>query len=77
MLKSYLPDFLVRNPALYSILSLGIHELTEQKCLANFEALKNGITIILDERIAQRQEAQRIKAAEIAIAKITGARGNV
>ena len=33
LLEHYLPDFLVRNKKVYSILSRGIHELQEEECL--------------------------------------------
>lgn len=36
---------------LYSILSLGIHELKEEECLAFFEQLRGILEILLDERL--------------------------
>ncbi len=40
ILREYLPIFLVQNPIIYSLLSKGLHELTEQECLEHFDALR-------------------------------------
>src|SRR5262245_58568407 len=48
LLEDKLPGFLVENRAIYSILSSGVHELTEQRCLDIFEPLRVGIELILD-----------------------------
>ena len=50
-LKEYLPDFLVRNKAIYSILSKGIHELSEQLCLTYFDTILLGIERILEAKL--------------------------
>jgi hypothetical protein len=72
LLKGSLPDFLVENPRLYSILSSGIHELTEQTCLANFEALKLCIEVILDQKLKESHEKEKREAARQALARIDG-----
>lgn len=51
LLSAHLPNFLVANRSIYSILSLGIHELDEKTCLAHFDTLRVGIEIILDEKL--------------------------
>jgi len=56
-LKNYLPPFLVENKGIYSILSLGIHELSEEKCLAYFGVMKHSIIIILEEDKKKKEEA--------------------
>ena len=65
-LKNYLPKFLIDNKSLYSILSLGIHELNEQDCLIYFETVKVGIEIILDEKLeeAKRKEKEQERRIE-------------
>lgn len=63
LLHSYLPKFLVENRSLYSILSLGIHELDEITCLTHFETVKVGIEIILDEKIDELRKKEKIEAA--------------
>lgn len=46
---------------LYSILSMGIHELKEQECLDFFEQLKEILEILLDERIEKINKNNRIQ----------------
>lgn len=70
MLKEYLPAFLVRNKALYSILSKGIHELSEEECLKVFPAIKVSIELILDQKLIKIAEVKKEKEAEEALAKI-------
>ncbi|MFA6304788.1 MAG: short-chain dehydrogenase [Patescibacteria group bacterium] len=72
MLKSNLPDFLVENKVLYAILSKGIHELTEDECLQYFETIKIGIEQILDEKIIQKEKADKATKAREAIQKVHG-----
>ena len=64
LLKDYLPTFLVENKSLYSILSVGIHSLTEKDCLSYFQTVKIGIELILDEKIDEmnrKEKAEQIK----------------
>jgi hypothetical protein len=63
LLKAYLPDFLVVHKSIYSILSLGIHELKEQDCLDHFGAIKASVEIILDEKIENLNKKKRIEEA--------------
>lgn len=57
-LESYLPDFLVKNRKIYSILSDGIHSLSDEKCSEYFPALKNSILVILAEEKRQREDKE-------------------
>jgi len=50
----------VKNSSIYSILSAGLHELTEEECLSDFAILKQSIVLILDED-RRRKEAERIE----------------
>ena len=52
-LKGYLPPFIVENHGIYGILSKGIHELSEDECLAYFDCMRQSIELILDERLEQ------------------------
>jgi hypothetical protein len=67
-LKDYLPDFLVQNKRMYSILSKGIHDLEEKECLGVFEMLKHAIFFILDEDRHKREQLGLRGKAEKAIA---------
>ena len=59
LLKGHLPPFLVENRKVYSILSIGIHELDEESCLSYFDAMKQAILIILEDDQKTRQELER------------------
>ena len=63
LVKDYLPIFLVEHKELYSILSLGIHELDENTCLQHFDTLRVGIEIILDEQLEALRKKEKIDAA--------------
>lgn len=69
-LKEYLPEFLVEHKSLYSILSKGVHELSEQECLIYFDTVKVGIEMILDEKVEIYAKKRKI---ELARAKILAA----
>lgn len=71
MLKDYLPEFLVDNKSLYSILSVGIHSLDEQECLAYFETVKVGIELILDEKVEQYKKQKKIEEAKQKLSLLT------
>ena len=47
-LSGYLPQILVENAALYSILSRGVHELSEEECARYFDTVRLGIILILE-----------------------------
>ena len=65
LLRTELPNFLVENTEMYSILSKGIHELTEQECLTAFPVMKLGIEMILDDKLAKREkEVKQAQAAK-------------
>ncbi|WP_122268899.1 hypothetical protein [Pseudomonas syringae group genomosp. 3] len=52
LLEGDLPEFLVENRSMYKILSQGVHELTENECLAAVPVVKMGIELVLDEKLA-------------------------
>jgi hypothetical protein len=64
LLSAHLPNFLVENRAIYSVLSLGIHELDENTCLAHFDTLRVGIEIILDEKLDELRKKEKIVEAK-------------
>lgn len=70
--KSELPNFLVENRSIYGILSKGVHELSENECLAYFDVVKNGIEMILDEKIEKVEKEKNRHALSASIAKIAG-----
>jgi hypothetical protein len=72
LLQAHLPPFLVENRSLYSILSTGIHSLTEEECLKYFDTVRAGIEIILDEKIEARARSDKLASASKAIQKARG-----
>lgn len=70
MLKDYLPEFLVENRIIYSILSKGVHELTEDECLEAFPAIRMGIELILEEEILRQEKERKKREAAQSIASI-------
>jgi hypothetical protein len=69
-LKDYLPSQLVGMKRIYSILSDGVHALTEEECLALFPALKLSIELILEQKIEADAKAQRDALAQKQIQEI-------
>lgn len=70
LLKDSLPSFLVESKNLYSILSKGIHELTEDECLEYFPTVKLGVELILDEKLEEKSRKAKIEYAKKSISKI-------
>lgn len=68
LLKGHLPVFLVENCKVYSILSLGVHELDEGACLAFFPVMKDAIVMILEDDKKKREELERREHMRRAIA---------
>lgn len=63
-LKQYLPSQLVGMKRIYSILSDGVHNLTEDECLALFPALKLSIELIIEQKIEVDTKTQRDALAQ-------------
>ncbi len=63
LLKDYLPNFLVQNRGLYGVLSVGVHTLSEQECLAAFPAVRVAIEFILDDLLEKHERDAKVKAA--------------
>lgn len=70
ILSANLPAFLVENKAMYSILSKGIHELSENDCLAAFPVIKVGIEIILDDKLEKINREKKLEEAKRAISAL-------
>jgi hypothetical protein len=68
MLKKHLPEFLVANRKIYSILSIGIHELSEEACLGYFDVMRRSIIMILEDDRKAREEREQREAFARAIA---------
>jgi hypothetical protein len=66
---SHLPAYLVANRRIYSIFSVGVHELDNEKCLAFFEVGKRSIIMILQDDLQKQEELAARSELETAIAK--------
>ena len=67
-LSAHLPEFLVKNAKIYSILSVGLHELEEKECLEFFPVLRQSTIWILDQDKKKQEELRQQQALEKAIA---------
>lgn len=66
VLENNLPKFIYENREIYSILSKGIHELSEQQCAALYDLMHESIFMILDEekeRVTKEERAKKISAS--------------
>lgn len=70
LLKTDLPEFLVNNPIMYSIISKGIHELTENECREYFPVLRTCLEFVLTDLEAKRETEQKRKDMEITLVQI-------
>ena len=58
------------NPVIYSIVSKGIHELSEDECIKYFPVLQEAIILILRQWAQKRKEQETIKKLEASISTI-------
>jgi hypothetical protein len=70
VLKQHLPKFLVENRSLYGIMSVGVHTLSEEKCLAAFPVVRVAIELILDEHLERHTRGKKIAAASKSISTL-------
>lgn len=75
LLKEQLPALLVENSTMYGILSLGVHELTEDECADHFPVVREGIELILGRLADDKNRSKREAALSSAIGKITSKLG--
>lgn len=71
MLKDYLPKALEGNTTFYSIVSKGIHELSEDDCTAYFPILQDFLLLIMRQWEQQRQEKETEKKLAASLSQIT------
>lgn len=70
-IKNYLPAFLYDyHKELYGILSMGVHQLDEEDCLAFFPVLYDSIILILDDRLSQKEKETTTKKAATSLSSI-------
>lgn len=69
-LKDELPDMVVRNSGVFSILSLGLHELTEEQCNKHFPVIKAVLFQMLEQEEHKRKAAMTQRETEAALQHI-------
>lgn len=75
-LKDHLPAFIVQNRGIYSILSVGVHTLTEAECLEAFPAVRLAIELILDDLLEQHERQVKLKSAAKSLAALKASSGH-
>lgn len=70
MLRDVLPRFLVENKGICGIISKGIHQLSEEECLAMFDILKTSIELILDEKKEMMEKESKMKTISVQLAQL-------
>ena len=70
MLANYLPKALVESTIFYSIVSKGIHELSEEECILYFPVLKDFIFMILRQWEQIRKDEEAAKQLQAALSRI-------
>lgn len=69
-LKDELPEMVVRNSGVFSILSLGLHELTEEQCTKHFPVIKAVLFQMLEQEEHKRKAAMTQRETEVALQSI-------
>lgn len=70
LLKGFLPDVLVSNKKIYTVLSKGVHELSEEECLKYFPVLRELMFLVLEEDLEKKRKVEHLNKAEKALKKI-------
>lgn len=78
LLKEFLPDEMSEFKSLYSILSVGVHDMSEDDCKKYFPALKLAIEVIWDSEIERKEKEARKRnvAAELQTINVDIAKQN-
>lgn len=70
ILAEHLPRMLVENRAVYSIVSKGIHELSEAECLEYYDPIRTSIEFMIEERLAHALKREKMETTRKAIEDI-------
>lgn len=69
--KGYAPTYMAEiNPFIYSILSKGVHRLSEKECNLHYDTLKESILLILEEKVAMARKEKLKKLTKNELNKI-------
>ena len=66
LVSAHLPEFLVEHPQLYKILSLGVHQLSEEECTRELPLLREAIELIIEDRAVRKQkEKNKVRVSKM------------
>ena len=68
MIKSFLPQTELNQNDVYKILSIGVHELTEDKCKSLYLLVESSIEVILDAKLEEIERAKKDTIAKKGLA---------
>lgn len=69
-ISGHVPAWMVTNRKLYGILSIGLHELTENGCIEAFSAVKQGTLALLEQHAEVHRREKRAKDAASELQKL-------
>ena len=69
-LKDELPEKVVQSSAVFSVLSVGLHELTEEQCAQYFPVLKAVLFQMLEQEEHKRKAEITARETEAALQRI-------
>lgn len=72
VLRNHIPATLEKSKSIYSIVSKGIHELSEEECISMFPIVRTGIELILDDLLAEKERLEKEKLFDRFVANKTG-----
>jgi hypothetical protein len=70
LLRGHIPDFLVDQGDIYSVLSKDLHELDERECIEYFPVLRLAIEAILDQKVAEAEMIAKATEANERLARL-------
>ena len=75
MIKSFLPQTELNQNNVYKIISIGVHELTEDKCKSLYLLVESSIEVILNTKLEEIERAKKDTIAKKGLAKFLSKRG--
>lgn len=74
-LNDELPEKVVKNSAVFSVLSLGLHELTEEQCAKYFPVMKAVLFQMLEQEEHKRKAVTTARETDAALQRVLGELG--
>jgi hypothetical protein len=74
-LKNHLPGIIVNNAKVYGVLSVGLHELTEEECARVYPLVEESVIAMLEETHTHAEKQKREKRIAEELGRISGQMG--